>query len=157
MKEGANWVLGLAIMAAIFLLIALLLHGMVWASNKALPWLLVAGSRTFDICFFIFLPLCVFKKTRPWAGLGFYFASYVFGVTLWALSCVFAFGYWGYFGLVVGLLLAGVGVFPVALLAVLVHGDWPNVGWLLIGLALVIGTRFVGAVLTNGKPSEEVA
>jgi hypothetical protein len=66
-------------------------------------------------------------------------------------------GIGAYVGLVVGLLLAGVGVFPVALLAVLMHGDWPNIGWLLIGLVLVIGTRSIGVALTNGQPSEEVA
>jgi len=156
-KEAANWVVGLAIMAAVFLLVALFLRGIVWASDKALPWLLLAGSRTFDVCFFILLPLCIFKKTRPWAGLGFYLASYLFGVALWAFSCIVAFGHWGYVGLIVGLLLAGVGVFLVALLAVLVHAEWSIVGWLMIGLVLTFGTRFVGVALSDEKPAKETA
>jgi hypothetical protein len=153
LKEAANWLLGLAIMVAVFLLIALFLHGIVWASDKALPWLLLAGSRTFDACF-ILLPLCISKKTRAWAGLGYYLASFVFGVALWAFSCIVAFGHWGYVGLIIGLLLAGVGVFPVALLAVLVHAEWSIGGWLLVGLVLTFGTRFVGVALSEEKPKE---
>ncbi len=154
-NEAATCMLGLAIMAAFFLLFALLLRGMVWVSDKALPWLLLAGSRTFDICFFVLLPLCFFKKTRPWAGLGFCLASYVFGVTVWAFSCVVTFGHWGYVGLIIGLLLGGFGVFPVALLAVSLHAEWSVVGWLLLGLVLTFGTLFIGVTLIDEKPARE--
>jgi hypothetical protein len=145
-------------MAGVFLLIAVLLRGIVWASDKALPWLLLAGSRTFDICFFVFVPLCILRKTRPWAGFGFYLASYVFGITLWAFSCIVVVGHWGYVGLIVGLLLAGVGVFPVAFLAVLLHAEWYIVSELTIGLVLTFGTRYLGVRLSErSAPREETA
>jgi hypothetical protein len=149
LKDAAYWALGLAIMAGVFLLIALLMRGIVWASDKALPFLLLAGGRTFDVCFFVFLPFCIFRKTRPWAGLGFVLASYVFGTALWAFSCIVVVGHWGYVGLIVGLLFAGVGVLPVAFLASLFHAEWYVVLELTIGLVLTFFTRFVGLAVSK--------
>jgi hypothetical protein len=146
---------GLLILVGSLLLVVLFIHGMVWASNKAFPWLVDAGLIAFLICVFVFLPLCIFRKTRPWAGLGFYCASYLFGVLLFAYSCLFAFYAWGYLGLVIGLVLAGVGVVPVALLAALLDAEWSVLGQLLFGLVLTFGTRALGIRLSTGHPTSE--
>jgi hypothetical protein len=57
------------------------------------------------------------------------------------------FAIWGYMALIIGLLLAGVGVWPVALIAALFHGEWSVVLELLVGLVLAFGTRFLGTTL----------
>src|ERR1035438_6796518 len=89
-----------------------------------MPWLVTASVIAVLVCIFIFLPLCVFRRTRPWAGAGYVYASYVFGLMLWAYSCLFVVYAWGYGALAVGLIFAGVGVVPVALLAAIFHAEW---------------------------------
>jgi hypothetical protein len=136
-------------MIGVLVLIALLLRGMVWASEKALPWLTTGSEIALGICVFIFLPLCIFRKTRPWAGLGFCFASYLFGACLFAFACIVDVQIWGYWGLVVGLVLAGVGVVPVALLATLLHAEWAWFANLIISIIITFGARALGVWLTT--------
>jgi hypothetical protein len=155
LKKAGNFILGLVVIAAIGLLIGLLLRGMVWASEKVLPWLIDAGRIAFDICVLLFAPLCIFRKTRPWAGLGYYFSSYLFGTILFAFSCIVCVQLWGYLALFVGLFLAGVGVLPVALLAALFHGAWPLFWDLIFGAVLTFSTRYVGVRLTGQRAPEE--
>jgi hypothetical protein len=102
------------------------------------------------------LPLCLFKKTRPWAGIGFYFSSYLFGACLWAFSCIVVINIWGYGALAVGLLFAGVGVVPVALLATLIHAEWPWFLNLIISIILTFGARWLGAWLATASEDRMV-
>jgi hypothetical protein len=148
-------ILGFAMLLGALLLCILFLRGMVWAFDKVFAWLVYAGVATFLICIFILSPLCIFRKSRPWAGLGYYIASFVFGILLFADSCLFAYSVWGYTGLFVGLVFAGVGVLPVALLAALLHAEWAVLGELLIFLILTFGARILGIRLATGHPTAE--
>jgi hypothetical protein len=121
-KIGVSALVPIGFIAILFL-IALLLRGMVWASDKALPWLVTASKYTIGICIFVLLPLCIFRKLRTWAGVAFVYASLIFGAMLFAYSCLFVVEVWGYGGLAIGLIFAGVGVVPVALLAALLHAQ----------------------------------
>lgn len=154
LKKAGSFGFGLVIMVAIFLIIGLFLRGMVWASEKALPWLIDAGRIAFDICVLGLLPLCIFRRTRPWAGFGFYVASFLFGTVLFAFSCLVVVQIWGYGGLIFGLLLAGVGVVPVAFLATLVHAAWPLFWDVVFGTVLTFGSRFLGIYLSTPKEVE---
>jgi hypothetical protein len=140
---------------ALLLLSLLMLRGMVWASDKVLPWLMTASEIAIVICVFVLLPLCIFRITRPWAGVAFYCTSFLFGLVLFAWSCLFAVSVWGYGGLAVGLIFAGVGVVPVALLAALLHADWSALLNLVIMIFFTFGTRFLGLRLTIVRPKEE--
>lgn len=155
LKKAGNFALGLVVMLAIFLLIGLFLRGMVWASEKALPWLIDAGRIAFDICVLILLPLCIFRKTRPWAGLGFFFASFLFGTVLFAFSCIVDVQLRGYGALIFGLFLAGVGVVPVAFFATLFHGAWPLFWDVVFGVVLTFGTRYLGVRLADQDEERE--
>jgi len=146
-----GYAIGLIVIALGLFAVALFLRGMVWASDKLMPWLITASGIAALICVFIFLPLCIFRKTRPWAGVGYYYASYVFGTMLFAYSCLFAVFAWGYGALAVGLIFAGVGVVPVALLAALFHSEWSVLWELIFGILLTFGTRFLGIWLTTVK------
>jgi hypothetical protein len=147
--------MGLAFMVIGFLLLAVFLHGMVWTSKNALPWLFDAGALALAACVFLLLPLSIFTRTRPWAATGFLISSYIFGCLLWAFGCIVAFNSWGYNGLIIGLCLAGVGVVPVALLAALLHREWTLVFNLTIGLVLTFGVRYLSAHLLALKRAEE--
>src|SRR5438445_11070222 len=127
-------------MAVLFLLSVLLLRGMVWASEKALPWLIDAGRIALDVCVVGLLPLCIFRKTRPWAGLAFYLVSFLFGTMLFAFSCLVVVQIWGYGGLIFGLILGGVGVVPVAFFASLFHAEWPLFWDVVFGTVLTFGS-----------------
>jgi hypothetical protein len=133
----------------LLLLSLIMLRGMVWALDKAYPFILAVSDVAFAICLFIFLPMYIFRKTRPWAGVGFVYASYSFGLLLFAYSCFFVVDIWGYGGLAVGLLFAGAGVVPVALLAALFHAQWSALGQLAFGIFLTFGTRFLGIHLSD--------
>jgi len=153
-KKTVSFIVSALIVIAMLLVVSLFLHGMVWASDKALPWLIEAGQLSFAICGFVFLPLCVFRKTRPLAGFGFVVASYVFGTEVFAYSCVVAFAIWGYTGLICGLLLGGIGVVPTAVLASTVAAirhrtEWGLVWDILLGVLLTFGTRFFGIYLSS--------
>jgi hypothetical protein len=154
LKNASFGVLGCGVMVGVLFLAVFLIRGAVWAADKALPWLNFASEILLAICILVLLPMCVFRKTRPWAGMGFYFGSYLFGLTLWAFSCLVCYDIWGYRALIIGLLLAGIGVWPVALIASLFTGHWSLVRDLVIQFVLVFGTRFVGTWLASRAPRE---
>jgi hypothetical protein len=145
---GLGALVPLGILAALAL-VALLLRGMVWASEKALPWLTTSSEIALGICVFILLPLCISRRTRPWAGFGFYFASYLFGMCLFAFACIVDVQIWGYGGLAVGLVFAGIGVVPVAILATLLHAEWQWLLNLFISIIITFGARALGIWLTT--------
>jgi hypothetical protein len=149
LKAIGSFGIGIVVMCVLFLIAGLLLHGMVWVSGKALPWLNYAGEIVLAVCLLILLPLTFFIRTRPWAGTGYFYASYVFGTTLFAFSCLVAFQIWSYTGLIFGLLFAGVGVVPVAFLATLFHGEWELFWNVVFGTVLTFGTRAFGLWLTS--------
>ena len=122
---------------------------MVWVSDKVLPWLLTISKYTIGICIFVLLPLCIFRKLRPYVGVAFVYASLVFGAMLWAYSCLFAFDVWGYGGLIIGLIFAGVGVIVIAFLAAVLHAQWWVLLDLVVGIVLTFGTRLLGAWLSE--------
>src|ERR1700756_2292729 len=140
-KGFGFWILGLAGTLLILILAGLMLYGMVWASAKLLPFLQDAGEIAGAVCLFIFLPLSAFRKTRPFAGMGYYYASFVFGILLFAYSCVVAFWIWHFTGLIIGLFIGGVGVVPVAFLATLFHGEWDLFWNVVLGTVLTFGSR----------------
>lgn len=151
LKKAVRFCLGLIAMLVIFAVASLLVHGiaggMVWTFAKVLPWLNDAGRVAFYICMLVLLPLCIFRKARPWAGFGFLVSSYIFGAFLFAWSCLLDVQLWGYVGLIVGLLLGIVGVVPVALLATLFHGAWQAFWSILFGAILTLVTRSAGTHL----------
>ena len=155
-QSGESWLkkirdsaLGLVIFIVVVSSVVLLLHGMVWVSDKVLPWLLTISKYTIGICIFVLLPLCIFRKLRPYVGVAFVYASLVFGAMLWACSCLFAFDVWGYGGLIIGLIFAGVGVIVIAFLAAVLHAQWWVLLDLVVGIVLTFGTRLLGAWLSE--------
>jgi hypothetical protein len=154
LKTVAGFCLGLIAIAATFILLAVLIRGMVWVSEKVLPWLTHLGTIAVIVCVVVLLPLCVFKAIRPWVGLAYYYTSYLFGIVLFAFSCVVVVQLWGYVGLIFGLLMGGVGVVPLAFFATLFHGEWPWFWNVVLGLIFTFGARSFGIYLST--PSRAV-
>jgi hypothetical protein len=76
--------------------------------------------------------------------------SYLFGLAVWLFSAVITFTFWGFWGaLFLGLILLGVGIVPMALLAVATHSQWNMAVVIVGGIVLTFGTRIIGLVLSS--------
>ena len=157
LKKIGSFVLGPTGCIAALLIMGLIVAAMVWLSAKALPWLLIASRYALDICVFVLAPLCIFTKTRRWAGLGFVYASFIFGAMLFFYSCLYVVDSWGVTAMVIGLFLAGVGVLPVAVISSIFHANWSVLLELVFGIVLTFGTRMLGMWLTRVPESGPIS
>ena len=108
----------------------------------------------------LFLPLSFLKKTRKIAGIGFYVSSWIFLFTLWIFSFLLCYSIWGPYAAYLGIFLAGIGVFPIAVMALLVHGLWSIFLYMTLGAIIVLITKWFGRYLieiSTGKKITEKA
>lgn len=96
----------------------------VTVSIKILPFLIKLSKILSAVLFFILFPLFIFKRIRPFSLATMIISSYIFGITLWVVSAVLAYSIWGIWALVIGFMILGIGVFPVALLATIFTANW---------------------------------
>ena len=87
------------------------------------------------------------RPIRGICGFALYVASFAIGLDVWFWSLVTVHDLWGTVAVVIGLLLAGVGVAPMALIATVIHGDWTTFAYILINLMIVYFCRMAGAAL----------
>lgn len=125
----------------------LFVKGGVWVGKKFLPWFGWLSNITFCVDIIIFVPLAFIKTTRSWAGVGFLLSSYVFGITVWFLGIIWTYMICGIFGVIIGLLLLGIGVVPMAILATLFRGFWLPLLILIVMITLTFGLRILGVLL----------
>jgi len=98
---------------------------------------------------FILVPLALIPPTRPWAGLGFFISSYLFGLTAWFMGLLLTWILWGGCAVVIGLVILGIGVVPIAMLATLLNGMWLELGLLILAVVLTYGLRVLGMAITE--------
>lgn len=139
----------IALLVGLFLVGAMFLRGGVWLSERITPWLFTTSWVVLILAVLGLLPLCVSKETRGVGGIGLTFVSYVFGATLWFWSLLITYTLWGWVALILGLVIAGVGVLPIALLATAIKGEWAVFGELLFLTAATFGTRGMGLYFVN--------
>jgi hypothetical protein len=147
LKSSMNVVFGGLFFLGLMALPFMVIYGSVSFANQIIPILSLAAVVLFCVCLNLFLPLSFFRFTRFYASVGFIVASYVFGATLWFTGVVVSYLYWGFWGLFIGLVMAGVGVVPIAMLASALHSEWWGVGGFVIGIVLIYGTRLFGVYL----------
>jgi uncharacterized protein YacL len=99
------------------------------------------------IVIFVLGPISLIRPTRALAAIGVVIASYVFGVITWCAGLAITYAFWGVTGVIIGLLFAGVGIVPVAMLATLLHGQWVTLIELVILIVLTFGLRALGVWL----------
>jgi hypothetical protein len=104
----------------------------------------VIGAIALFIAVVILGPMALFRRTREAAGAGMVIASWALGAGLWLWSALVVFSFWGVVGLIVGLLIAGVGVVPLAAIASLLNGAWAILIQLVVYTAVVLGLRLFG-------------
>ena len=106
----------------------------------------------------IWIPLALFRSTRAFAGSAIFTSTYIWGAGLWFMSTVAVLNLWGWIALLVGLLLFGVGVVPIALVALVLNGQWSQAGYLMWLLIQVLGLRlFAVWLITKSERTLTVA
>jgi hypothetical protein len=143
-KNAGSVILGLAILVGISAIGIALLTGAAAFSVWVLKWTFPAFTITFLFAIVLLTPLSLIPPTRGFSAMGFMIASFAFGAILWVWGMAYTYSVWGLFAVIVGLVLFGVGVVPIAMFAALVHGDWSNLGLFVVTAAIMIGCRVLG-------------
>lgn len=144
-----SYILGAIVMLLIFCIPVLLIWGGAWLSEKILPWLMLLSLLAFAFNLIILGPLALIRSTRQWAGLGFFVSSYIFGLMGWCMGLFLTWVLWGGIAVLIGLFIMGIGVVPIAMLATLFNGMWPELGILVLTIILTFGLRFLGLKLAD--------
>ena len=155
LKSLGALVVGIAAMFLICVLIAFFFRGAAWVSERVLPILSAIGAITFIPLILIVLPLSIFRKCRPWCAFAFVGWSYLCGLCLWMTSLLLTINLWGYGAAIIGLLLGGFGVFPIAVLACTFKGEWSLFFQLILQFVFLCGARLFGFYLA-GKSENEI-
>jgi hypothetical protein len=128
---------------------------MAQAIQAFMDWVPFVVGITTAVCIFILAPLGIFRATRGFAGIGLVGASWMLGAILWIYGAIATFIYWGLIGLIVGLVVAGIGVVPMGFLALALQSQWEwfwNLGILFIS---VIVSRIGGGFLIESAERKE--
>jgi hypothetical protein len=128
----------------------ILIFGLTWVSVILSPWLVPAFFWMLGITIFILGPLALIRITQGFSAVSLMIASYVFGTCLWITSLLLTYELLGTIAVVIGLVVLGIGIVPIALLAALFHAQW----WHLLDLVgLIVATFFTRllAVWLAGK------
>jgi len=156
LKAVGGFVIGVALMILICVIVAIFLRGSAWVSEKVLPILTEIGAITFFPLILIVLPLSIFRKCRGWCGAAFVYWSYLCGLCLWMTSLLVTINLWGYIAAIIGLFMAGIGVFPIAVIACMFKGEWSLFFQLILQFVLLIGCRLFGFYLAHKAEQEEI-
>ncbi len=132
---------GAAILLALIGLAALAVSGMVWVSQHLVWYAQAFAFAAFWLCALVFLPLSAFTRTRRAALYGFVLAAFVFGACTWMLGLLSTYQSWGGLGVLIGLVLAFIGLVPLGMLAALFAGQWMMLIQLIAGVMLAWAAR----------------
>lgn len=142
LKNISSIILGMLIFLAAMLLLMFLLKGDLWFSKKIFPWATIIFYTTIIVDIIILLPLSFFRKTREVGMVGLLISSYLFGLVLWVYSFLTVYSVWGWEAIIIGTILAGVGVIPIAVVAVILNSQWVIFLQLVLLIILTFGIKF---------------
>jgi hypothetical protein len=155
LKNVGLAVCGLLVMAALVGLGIIVIGGATVASLWVIKWVPMVFWGSLAVAVFILGPLSLIPITRVIAATGFVIASFIFGTMMWCWGLAFTYEVWGTIGVIIGLVIAGVGIVPVAILAALLHGEWQVLIVFVIFIVLTFGLRALGLWL--GRKVDEKA
>jgi hypothetical protein len=139
--------LGALVLAGIILIALMFLRGGVWLGEKALPYFVWLARITLGVVVIIFLPMAAFRQTQRFAAKALISASSIFGIALWVWGLTLTYNLWGGGAVLLGLVLLGVGVVPMAMLATAFAALWSTFGQLMLLAVLAYSTQRFGRIL----------
>ena len=149
LRNTGVFLVGAILFVATILISAIFLVGITWLTTVLFPLIMFICGITLRSCFFILLPLGIFKTTRTFAATGFAISAMIIAITLWLFSVLTVYQLWGLWGLIAGIILGIVGIVPLAWIAAAMHGMWGAVGWISLGMALYFGLYVLGIYLRS--------
>jgi len=123
--------------------------------GKLYPWVSDIALLVFLVDLIIVLPISLFRKARMITGSIILYSSWVFGFQLWLTGLMLTLQIWGLGIAIFGLLFLGVGVVPIAMIATLFNGRWPELLQLTLSLILVFGSRLLGFYIASKSIKHE--
>jgi hypothetical protein len=148
-KDVLESIGGFLISITIFIIgimvIYVFIFGGAWISSKLLPLFSLLTWLVIALVIFIFLPLAIPKATRSFASIAILISSYVFGATLWMEGFLLTMILWGFWAVLIGIFILGVGVVPFAIIATLLKGMWLYLIELVLLTIATFASRF-GAI-----------
>jgi hypothetical protein len=105
----------------------------------------------------LLLVLSVIPSIRIHTGLGIYYGTHIWGAFFWLFCLFVTYELWGLFGVLVGLVFAGVGVFATALIAVLLEGEGMVALMIALNLAIIYGVRMLGYWIATKHREKEIS
>jgi hypothetical protein len=120
-----------------------------WMQRDLFRWLEMAVFACIWIGFPVLMVMFFFKKLREWVGLILLNISLLTGFACWVFSLIVTYYTLGGFWLIVGLMLLGLGVFPLAVFGTILRGRWSTLPDLLFAIVLMVVPRMVGKWIVN--------
>lgn len=149
LKNTASIILGLAVLVGIFAIGTAFLLGSAAFSVWVFKWTFPAFAITLLVSVVVLAPLALIPPARAFSTIGFIIASFAFGVILWVWAMAYTLSVWGLLGVIIGFVLGGIGVVPVAMFAALVHGDWGNLGLFIATAVVTVALRALAQWLAD--------
>jgi GYF domain 2 len=153
-KSLGSALLGIVVLVGIFSFSVLFLYGSIWVSKHIIYYVFFASVSAFAACVIIFFPLALIRGTRFISVYGFFCSSFLFGLHLWLVSLVHVYNYWGLKGVIIGTLMFGVGVVPIAFLAEVLHSEWMYAA-VIVGLVVLTYASRIFALWLATKIEEQ--
>lgn len=122
-----------------------LFFGAAWESERLLPFFTTLSLIALGFSILIVLPLAIPRATRSFASIALFVMSYIFGITVWMKGLLLCLVIWGIWSVLIGVVLAGIGVFPIAVLATTIEEQWTHLIELFL-LVFVTYTARIGAI-----------
>lgn len=127
-----------------------MIGGVAGFALRTYEFLLPVAWVAFGVSVLILGPLALFRATRPWAALGIFLSSFAIGLTTWLLGSAVTLATYGWLVLILGWLIFGVGVVPIAIFAAFFTLGNPSLGWSLIIMSVfVFAFRGAGSALSE--------
>ncbi|MHB1681097.1 MAG: hypothetical protein ACYCTB_11430 [bacterium] len=127
-----------------------------WVLKHILDPLTPIGTILTVVDILILLPLSLFKKLRIYTGFIIYLSSFLFGFLAWLAGFIITYITWGIIGVIIGVLLLGVGVVPMAFLIVLFKGQWMQVLNLIILVVSAFVARIAGLLFMKSAKAKPI-
>lgn len=135
MKKFLTSFIVLLIICILVLIFTMFFNFTVEIGNKIYPAIQTINGIGILVSIIFILGLFI-KKKRSFFMSGLIIISYYFGFILWITSTLIVYPLWGITGIIMGFMLAGIGIIPLAFIATIIHGLWLNF-WSLIILGLL--------------------
>ena len=146
--------LAIAILVACSFLIVGLINGFSVANDRIADAIGMTIGIVFWFDLLVLLPSSFFKKTRFAAAIGWLISSYIFCLATWESGIVATSAIWGGWGVLGGLILAGVGVILTGIITSFIMGSYSGALLLIVGTAITYGTHYL-AVATAKQADQD--